>query len=142
MNSLTNFFIEKADYKIANRAKLVKWVSEVIAYYEKLGGAINFVLTDDKGLHEINLKYLNTDTYTDVISFNLSDEENIISGDIFISIDRVKENSIKYNVSIEEELKRVLVHGLLHLIGLDDTTTDQKANMKKFENLFLKRFNS
>lgn len=99
-----------------------------------------YVFVDDEYLLTLNQKSLNHDTYTDIITFDLSDQEGIIDGEIYISIDRVKENAQIFNVAFITELMRVVAHGYLHLIGLKDKTSTQKEEMRKQEDYFIKQF--
>jgi rRNA maturation RNase YbeY len=94
---------------------------------------LTYIFCSDEYLHQINLDYLDHDTYTDIITFNNADEAGIIESDIFISIDRVKENAEALNIPFTDELHRVMVHGVLHLIGFDDKTDDLKQKMQQEE---------
>ena len=100
--------------------------------YNSITCELNYIFCNDKYLLDINTRYLNHDFYTDVITFDYCLGNNI-SGDIFISIERVKENSILYNVAFEEELLRVIVHGLLHLLGFMDKSKEEKKLMRDLE---------
>ena len=91
---------------------------------------LNFIFCTDEYLHSINLQYLNHDTYTDIITFDNSEGDGLIEGDIFISIDRVKENANKFDVSLEKEIKRVMAHGVLHLCGYIDKTAGEAKQMR------------
>jgi len=140
MNKNIHFFTSKARFYIEEKGKLREWLENVIVKNDKIPGEINLIITNDRNLNNINIKYLNTDTYTDIITFNLSEEEDIISGDIYISIDRVEENAKIYDVSTKEELRRVLVHGVLHLIGYKDSSPAEKRIMTRMENKFLEDY--
>ena len=96
-------------------------------------GELNFIFCNDQYLLEINQQYLNHNTYTDIITFNHSDDKGTIEGDIFISLDRVAENSSTLDIPFELELHRVMIHGVLHLVGYSDKTTPQKNEMRKKE---------
>jgi len=98
---------------------------------------INFI--DSETIKEINKNFLSHDYSTDIITFNYSDSQNIIDGEIFISVDDAKENAKKFKVKFQEEIGRLVAHGILHLIGFDDTTTDQRKKMKNQENQLLKK---
>ncbi|MCL6494958.1 MAG: rRNA maturation RNase YbeY [Ignavibacterium sp.] len=98
---------------------------------------INFI--DSETIKEINKKFLSHDYSTDIITFNYSDAQNIIDGEIFISVDDAKENAKKFKVKFLEEIGRLVAHGILHLIGFDDTTPDQRKKMKNQENQLLKK---
>lgn len=102
---------------------------------KKICGNINFIFCTDEELLKLNKKYLHHNTYTDVITFNYND--NDLSGDIYISIDRVRLNSVKYKVTFNNELHRVMLHGVLHLIGYNDKSKKQKETMVKAENKYL-----
>ena len=137
---MINFFKHTIKGGIGRKKNLIPWIEKVILDNNKTPGDINFVITNDEVLQSINLKYLNTDTYTDIISFTLSEESGSISGDIYISLERVRDNAIKYKVTAEEEFRRILVHGILHLLGYDDKSKGDKTRMTKMENKYLKAF--
>lgn len=99
-------------------------------------GDLTFILCSDKYLLKINIEYLQHDYFTDIITFNYVDGK-LISGDLFISIERVKENSEEFNTSLYKELYRVIFHGVLHLIGYNDKTVDEKNVMREKEDLYL-----
>jgi rRNA maturation RNase YbeY len=115
---------------------LNKYVSHLINREIKKIGSISIILCSDDYLLTINKQYLQHNYYTDIITFDYV-EENRISGDLFISIDRVKENAEKYNVEVKQELFRVIFHGILHLVGYNDKTEEEQAVMRKKENLYL-----
>ena len=101
---------------------------------------LSIILTNNISLSKLKKKYFNVNQFTDVIAFNLSDEKDCIEGEIYISIDDVKENSKIYSESFENEFKRVLIHGSLHLVGFKDSTEDEKKIMRNLENIFLNKF--
>lgn len=119
-----------------NRTVTRKWLHEVVRLEGKKPGVISYVFCSDEFLADINIRFLKRDYYTDVISFDYT-ENDVVSGDIMISVDRVKENALNMGLPYIEELKRIMVHGLLHLIGYDDTTEDLKALMSSREDLYL-----
>ena len=98
---------------------------------------INIIFNDDENMRLLKKKYFNQDYYTDVITFNLEKPENFIEGEIYIGINQVYKNSIKFNCNINNELKRVFIHGLLHLIGYNDQTKIDKKNMTKLEDRYI-----
>ena len=101
---------------------------------------LSIILTNNISLSKLKKKYFNVNQFTDVIAFNFSDEKDCIEGEIYISIDDVKENAKIYSESFENEFKRVLIHGSLHLIGFNDSTKDEKQTMRNLENIFLDKF--
>ncbi|WP_339660873.1 rRNA maturation RNase YbeY [Croceibacter atlanticus] len=134
---MINFFTE-TEFTI-NEDELNSWLLSVIASEGKNLGEINYIFCDDAYLLSINQQYLNHDTYTDIISFDTS-EGNNLSGDIFISVERIQENAQQFNVSVDDELKRVLAHGILHFCGYKDKTDDEAKLMREKEDEKLKMF--
>ncbi|MGB3948410.1 MAG: rRNA maturation RNase YbeY [Bacteroidia bacterium] len=130
------FQTEDISFVLKNKALLKKWITLVIEKKKKKTGAINFIFCSDSYLLDINQNYLKHNTFTDIITFDYSkNQQNTpISGDIFISIERVKENANKYDVSFENELHRIIIHGILHLLGYTDKKKIDKEEMTKAEN--------
>ncbi|MGY0391243.1 rRNA maturation RNase YbeY [Bizionia sp. KMM 8389] len=124
------------DFNIANTSYLESWIDGVISSENFELGEINYIFCDDAYLHSINVEYLDHDTLTDVISFDYT-VGNIIQGDIYISTERVADNASDFNVSFEEELHRVMVHGVLHYCGYKDKTDSQSQAMRNMENHYL-----
>ncbi len=126
-------FNYETEFELANEAQISEWLSNVILSENKKEGDVNYIFCDDAYLLEINQQYLEHDTLTDIISFDYS-VGNELHGDIFISVERVAENATDYNVTFEEELKRVFVHGLLHYCGYKDKTDEDTLVMRTKEN--------
>jgi len=132
------FFNQDHHYHLKNRIKLKHWILEVVEEEGFIIGDINFIFTSDKYLLKINKEYLSHNYLTDIVTFNYC-EEPFINGDIFISVDTVKNNSVQFGVTFLEELHRVMIHGVLHLIGYDDQSEEEKAAMREKENYNLER---
>jgi rRNA maturation RNase YbeY len=122
-------FNYETDFILDNEKALSNWISEVIASENKKEGEINYIFCDDDYLHKINVEHLGHDNLTDIISFDYS-IGNELHGDIFISVERVKDNAIDFNVSFGDELKRVIVHGVLHYCGYKDKTDKDALFMR------------
>ena len=132
-------FNYETDFKLTSKAKFSNWLSTVIISENKKEGEINYIFCDDDYLLEINQQYLHHDTLTDIISFDYS-VGNELHGDIFISIERVKDNAADFNVSFEDELKRVMVHGVLHYCGYKDKSDADEQLMRVKEEEKMKMF--
>ena len=128
---IINFYSEN-DFELQEEKSFDAWIRKVISSEEKQLGEINYIFCDDHYLYKINLKFLDHDTYTDIISFDNSEGDEL-NGDIFISTDRVTENAKEYNVDFSDELKRVVIHGILHLCGYGDKTESEAALMRQKE---------
>ena len=126
-------FNYETDFLLENESDYERWIQQIIITENKQEGEINYVFCDDEYLLDINQKYLNHDYYTDIISFDYS-VANELHGDIFISIDRVRENANEFKVSFHNELLRVMAHGVLHYCGYKDKTDEQSALMRTKEN--------
>ncbi|MBM3403383.1 MAG: rRNA maturation RNase YbeY [Bacteroidetes bacterium] len=131
------FFKEQVTFAIRGRETLRNWLKSIALFEDKIPGSINFIFCDDEYLLELNQKYLKSDTLTDVIAFNNSDEEGYVSADIFISVPSVRENAEKYKTNFQDELHRVMAHGILHIIGYKDKTKKDKVLMTRKENYYL-----
>lgn len=134
-----NFFSEDIDFKLASKNKIRSWIKYSIEKELKKTGLINIIFTSDNYLLDINKKYLSHNYITDIITFNYC-EKNTINGDIYISIETVLNNSKRFIVSFEDEIRRVIIHGILHLIGYNDSTNAEKIQMREKENNYLDRF--
>ncbi|MNE10646.1 Endoribonuclease YbeY [compost metagenome] len=135
---MINFNYEN-DFTLGNEDAIAIWLSTVIESEKKKEGEINYIFCDDEYLHKINLEYLNHDTLTDIISFDYT-MGNELNGDIFVSVERVKDNALDFNVSFDEELRRVLVHGLLHYCGYKDKSEEDELKMRAKEDEKLAMF--
>ncbi|TCI92120.1 rRNA maturation RNase YbeY [Tenacibaculum sp. M341] len=133
-------FNYELDFNLEEEEKTSNWILDCVEKEDFELGEINYIFCDDAYLHKINVEFLEHDTFTDIISFDYT-LGKLISGDIFISIDRVKENATTYNVSFKEELHRVIIHGVLHYMGYKDKTDEQKQLMRDKENSCLKTLN-
>lgn len=137
MSEIT-FFSEDIDFELENQSAVKHWLEQVAQNHKREISELNYIYCSDNYLLEVNKTYLNHDYFTDIITFDQSEpDEECIEADIFISIDRVKENALTHKTDWHQELRRVMVHGLLHLIGFDDKTDEQKAAMRKSEDACL-----
>ena len=128
------FFCENIQYTLKQKNRIRAWISTVVEQNNKELLNINYIFTSDSHLLHINKEYLNHNTYTDIITFDQSENENTIEAEIYISIDRIKQNAKTLNLSFQNELHRVMIHGVLHLLGLKDKTEIEKQEMRKNEN--------
>jgi probable rRNA maturation factor len=135
---MINFNYE-TDFNLSNEALFSSWITAVITSEAYDEGEINYIFCDDAYLHQINLEYLNHDTLTDIISFDYT-EGSLVSGDIFISIERVKENASDFKVSFDDELLRVMAHGVLHYCGYKDKSTSDELIMRSKEDEKIQMF--
>lgn len=132
-------FNYETDFKLQKEDSYTDWISQVIVSEGFICGDINYIFCNDDYLHEINVKYLNHDTLTDIISFDYT-EGRIISGDIFLSVERVKDNALDFDVSFDLELLRVMVHGVLHYCGYEDKSEEDEKLMRAKENEKIRMF--
>ena len=133
------FFHYTCQFQLKDEEKLTLWLKQTAQLEKKTVNELHFVFCDDNYLINKNQQYLNHDTYTDIITFDYTENEGLC-GDIFISVERVKENAITFAVPFDEEIRRVMVHGVLHLIGYNDKSDKEKEMMTKKENQYLTLF--
>lgn len=132
-----HFFSEDLVFTLKQKTHVRNWIKFTITAEGYKLAELNFIFCSDPYLLTINQQYLNHDTFTDIITFDNSEVEKEITGDIFISIDRIRENAIKFKVPFEDELHRVIIHGTLHLLGYPDKTKAAKAIMTQKEDEYL-----
>jgi len=136
--SSIHYFCADIIFKIPNPRKTNQWIKKVIKQEKKRLNNIDYIFCSDEYLYTLNSSFLGHKTFTDIITFDLSDQPgNGITGEIYISIERVKVNSIKLKVSFIDELHRVMIHGVLHLIGYGDKKPQQKREMRETEDSYL-----
>ena len=133
------FQAEGIDLPKIEEEKLSEWINDVAQKHSKVVGEISYLFCNDEKILEVNKEYLDHNFYTDIITFDYS-EDNIISGDILISLQTVESNSQMYQTDYLEELHRVIIHGILHLCGLKDSTTEEEELMRAAENRALEIF--
>lgn len=126
------FAAQSGDFEVPEAQKVKKWVAEVVKRRDRQVGNINYLFCDDEYLLQVNMQYLQHDTYTDIITFDYV-AGGLVSGDIMISTERVRENAAKYGVPFERELHRVIIHGVLHLLGQGDKSDDEAREMRRQE---------
>ena len=132
-------FNYESDFSLEQEEACASWIETIVESENKVLGEISYIFCDDDFLHNINMQYLNHDTLTDIISFDYT-EGDVISGDIFISIERVEDNANDFNIPFEEELKRVLAHGVLHYCGYKDKSDTDALLMRAKEDEKIKLF--
>jgi rRNA maturation RNase YbeY len=130
---MIQYFTENVPMPALKKQKINRWIKQTVNHYDKKVGEIAYIFCNNERILEINRQYLQHDYYTDIITFDDS-TNSVISGDIFISLETVKSNAEDFSVDFEEELHRVIIHGILHLCGQDDTTPEMKAEMTQKEN--------
>ena len=131
------FFLEDIEYTIIKRKSRSNWISSTITSEGYVSKDINIILCSDDYLLKMNQAFLDHDYYTDIITFDNSSDENGISGDLFISIDRVQENAKQAGIDADDELDRVMIHGVLHLLGFNDKTESEISLMREKEEAYL-----
>ncbi len=132
-------FHYETDFSISSETHYADWICRVVTSEDSNVGPLEYVFCDDDYLLKINQKYLNHDTYTDIISFDYSTAREV-SGDIFISVNRLKDNARKYKTSFEKELRRVMVHGVLHFLGYNDKSDRERDIMRRKEEEKIRMF--
>ena len=132
-------FVYNTDFELSNKEHVSSWVSRVVNSKGYKLGNIVYAFFNDEDLKDLNIRFLNHDYYTDVISFDETADQ-VVSGNIAISVDRVKENATQIGVDFEEELRRVMIHGVLHFIGFNDKTNSEKKEIREQEALALSMF--
>jgi rRNA maturation RNase YbeY len=135
-----NFFTEDIKFDLTQKQKRKNWLKQIAQSENFKIGELNYIFCSDEYLYQINVDYLNHHTYTDIITFDNSEEEKLIEGDIFVSIDRVKENAQKLKQEESSELSRVISHGLLHLMGYKDKTKTDAEVMRSKEAFAIELF--
>jgi len=134
-----SFQNQSIEFKLSEKIKIKGWIKTIIASEKKGMGNLNFVFTSDEEILKTNVQYLKHNTYTDIITFDYCEGKKI-NGDIIISVERVKENADKFKTDFETEIKRVIIHGVLHLCGYKDKSEKDSKLMRSKENAALKRY--
>jgi rRNA maturation RNase YbeY len=132
-----HFFKEQVQFRLTNADGLKKWIQLAVHKHHKNAGAINFIFCSDVYLLMLNKKYLRHNYFTDIITFDNSTEEKKLEADIYISVDRVRANAAKYKTTFSQELHRVIIHGVLHLLGYDDKSKAKQNSMRSAEEHWL-----
>ena len=133
---MIRYFSEDISFNLKNRSLNNRWLKFVASSEVRRLGAVNIIFCSDNYLLDVNVKYLHHDYFTDIITFDYC-EGNVLSGDLFISVDSVRENASFFGVDFTDELNRVMVHGILHLIGYDDHTEEEQKVMRSKEDYYL-----
>lgn len=135
--TIIQFHFEEVEFELPTNELLTNWIENTVKAEKRKLKILNFIFCNDHYLHEINVKFLDHDTLTDVITFPYTNHDQPIEGDIYISIDRIKENAQKFNSDFNQELKRVMIHGVLHLCGYGDKSKAEQKVMRAKENFYL-----
>ena len=128
-----SFHSESIPFDLKQKIRHKQWIRTYVKFQKQLPGDLNFIFTSNEQLRLMNREYLNHNYFTDVISFDYT-EENLVSGDIFISVEEVKKNADFYGADLDDELRRVMIHGVTHLLGYKDGSKEEKEIMRKKEN--------
>lgn len=139
INTKINFYSQDIVFTLRNKNALKKWVKYALVNESREAGEISFIFCSDNYLLNLNKEYLSHDTFTDIITFDYT-ENKIIKGDVFISIDRVNENAVKFGTALQMELKRVIIHGVLHLCGYKDKNKSDRLVMREKEDFYLEQY--
>jgi probable rRNA maturation factor len=134
-----HFFKEDIRFRFDHRVDIIRWIQRTIRQEGFRPGDINIVFCSDSYLRRMNKNYLQHDYNTDIITFETGDDPSVIHGDLFISIDRVKENAVDFSTSFSNELHRVIIHGILHLCNYSDKSVKKQTEMRQREDHYLKR---
>lgn len=136
---MIDFNFEDIEFDLPDKKRLVRWITSVVKDEGRTLGNVSYIFCSDEYLWSMNKEYLNHDYYTDIITFDYV-KDNVISGDLFVSYDRIKDNAEKFNVLRETELLRVMIHGVLHLVGYDDITDELEKEIHQREDYYLEKW--
>lgn len=131
--NIIEYHTEEIEFELPDTEKVSNWILSIVSNESKILSSVNFIFCSDQYLHSINVEYLDHDTFTDIVTFQYS-KHPYIEGDLFISIDRIKENANTFHVPFLKELHRVMIHGILHICGYGDKSAEEKDLMRKKEN--------
>jgi rRNA maturation RNase YbeY len=131
------FFLEEVSYNLRNKRQIREWIMKASDNEGFTIGILNYIFTSDNILIQLNTEYLRHFTLTDIITFDLAEKKGELTGDIYISLDRAKENAKEFKVTLTNELNRLMIHGVLHLMGYKDKTTGEKEEMRAKEEFYL-----
>jgi rRNA maturation RNase YbeY len=131
------FFLEEVRYNLRKKRNIRSWIIQTAENEDHKIGTLNYILTNDEILVQLNRDYLRHFTLTDIITFDLSENEGLLTGDIYISVDRAKENAKKFKETVNNEIKRLMIHGILHLVGYKDKSTSDRELMRAKEEYYL-----
>ena len=134
---MIRFFKEDTSFELSEKQRVKVWIKSIATQEGKQMGELSYIFCSDEYLLQVNREYLDHDYYTDIITFDNAEEEGVIEGDIFVSIDRVRDNATTLQVPFETELRRVLAHGVLHLCGYKDKTPIDEQLMRAKENFYI-----
>lgn len=131
------FFLEEVSYNLKQKRKIREWIIKSVENEDFTVGVLNYIFTNDNVLVQLNKEYLRHFTLTDIITFDLSENKGELSGDIYISVDRARENAREFKVTLNNEISRLMIHGVLHLMGYKDKSKEERALMRAKEEFYL-----
>lgn len=137
LESKIYFFLEEVNYNLRQKRRIREWINKTAENEDFTIGVLNYILTNDNILVQLNKEYLRHFTLTDIITFDLSEKVGELSGDVYISVDRAKENAKEFKVSLKNELSRLMIHGVLHLMGYKDKSLEEREQMRAREEFYL-----
>ena len=134
------FFSHEVKVRTQHKEIIREWLDKTAKKYYHNIGSVHIIFCADEFLRKMNKEYLNHDYYTDIVTFHYGEKESTLAGELYISIERIRENAVKYKIKTEDEKRRVIIHGLLHLLGFNDENREEKEMMTALENKYLLDF--
>lgn len=134
------FFSHEVKVRTQHKEIIREWLDKTAKKHNHKIGSVHIIFCSDEFLRKMNKEYMNHDYYTDIVTFHYEEKKSTLAGELYISIDRIRENAVKFNIQRENEKRRVIIHGLLHLLGFNDENREEKKMMTTLENKYLRDF--